>query len=274
MYKVMAFLARKPGISAAQFREHYERHHVALIGQVTPPMRSYRRNYLAREEPFRRADEQIGFDVVTEMEFEDRAACERWFDAFRAPGVADRVAEDEEKFLDRARLMVCPVEIETAPERVAKTGKMHDIERLVAIEAIKSLKARYCRCVDTHDWARFRTLFTDDASLFFPENYSAPSSIDDFMGGVETALFGCVSIHQAGMAEIDVTSETTATGVWAMTDRLFFASDAAGFGQASEIEGAGHYHETYEKRDGRWLFKSVRLSRLKLDVRMKPRRID
>ena len=274
MYKVMAFLARKPGISAAQFRDHYERHHVALIGQVTPPMQSYRRNYLSREEPFRRADEQIGFDVVTEMEFEDRAACERWFDAFRAPGVADRVAEDEEKFLDRARLMVCPVEIETTPEDTTGVDGMSDVGRLVAIEAIRSLKARYCRCVDTHDWAGFRALFTDDASLFFPENYATPSSIDDFLGGVEAALAGCVSVHHAGLPEIEITSETTATGVWAMTDRLVFAPEAPGFGQASEINGAGHYHETYEKRDGTWLFNSVRLSRLKLDVRMKPRRID
>lgn len=160
--------------------------------------------------------------------------------------------------------MACPVETET---------QRQDVERLLAIEAIKSLKARYCRCVDTHDWVGFRALFTDDASLFFPENYAAPSSIDAFMGGVEAALAGCVSIHHAGMAEIEVTSGTSATGIWAMTDRLFFAPDAAGFGSASEIEGAGHYHETYEKRDGRWLFKSVRLSRLKLDVRMKPRRI-
>lgn len=112
MYKIMAFLSRKPGILAEQFRDYYERHHVALIGKLTPPMRGYRRNYLNRDEPFKRAEERIAFDVVTEMEFEDRAACERWFDAFGAPGIADRVAEDEERFLDRATLMVCPVDIE------------------------------------------------------------------------------------------------------------------------------------------------------------------
>lgn len=151
---------------------------------------------------------------------------------------------------------------------------MQDIERLIAIEAIKSLKARYCRCVDTQDWPGFRALFTDDASLFFPENYAAPSTIDDFMGGIAAALAGCVSVHHAYMAEIDVVGEAEATGIWAMDDKLFFAPDAIGFGQASEIEGAGHYHETYEKRDGRWLFKSVRLSRLRLDVRARPRRVE
>jgi hypothetical protein len=39
-------------------------------------------------------------------------SCQRWFDAFRAPGVFEAVAEDEEKFLDRSRVMVCAVEIE------------------------------------------------------------------------------------------------------------------------------------------------------------------
>lgn len=151
---------------------------------------------------------------------------------------------------------------------------MHDIDRLVAIEAIKSLKARYCRCVDTQDWPAFRALFADGASLFFPENDAVPSSIDDFMARIEVALLGCVSVHHAYMAEIEILNETSATAIWAMDDRLFFAPDATGFGQASEIEGAGHYHETYARVEGRWLLKSVRLSRLRLDVRAKPRRID
>ena len=30
------------------------------------------------------------------------------------------------------------------------------------VEAIKQLKARYCRLLDTKDWAAWRDLFTDD----------------------------------------------------------------------------------------------------------------
>lgn len=30
------------------------------------------------------------------------------------------------------------------------------------IEAIKRLKSRYCRYLDTKDWAAWRALFTDD----------------------------------------------------------------------------------------------------------------
>jgi hypothetical protein len=31
------------------------------------------------------------------------------------------------------------------------------------------------------------------------------------------------------------------------------------------MHGYGHYHETYEKFDGRWLIKTLRLSRLRVD---------
>lgn len=31
MYQVLAFLAREPGVSVGQFREHYERQHVTLM---------------------------------------------------------------------------------------------------------------------------------------------------------------------------------------------------------------------------------------------------
>jgi hypothetical protein len=112
MFKIMAFISRKPGTSPEAFREYYETLHTHLVGSVAPPMKAYRRNYLNFAEPFKRGEEQIDFDVVTEMEFEDRAECERWFTAFRNPGAAERVAEDEEKFLDRATLRVCTVEVE------------------------------------------------------------------------------------------------------------------------------------------------------------------
>ena len=40
---------------------------------------------------------------------------------------------------------------------------MDDLERLVAIEEIKQLKARYFRCMDTKDWEGFAEVFAPDA---------------------------------------------------------------------------------------------------------------
>jgi hypothetical protein len=40
---------------------------------------------------------------------------------------------------------------------------VNDIEKLLAIEEIKNLKARYFRCVDTKDWPGFQAVFAPNA---------------------------------------------------------------------------------------------------------------
>jgi hypothetical protein len=61
------------------------------------------------------------------------------------------------------------------------------------------------------------------------------------------------------MPEIELTSATTATGVWAMEDMLRWPN-------GMELHGYGHYHETYEKSDGRWRIRSTTLTRLRVDM--------
>ena len=39
---------------------------------------------------------------------------------------------------------------------------MDGVERLIAVEDIKRLKAKYFRCVDTRDWEGYRSVFADD----------------------------------------------------------------------------------------------------------------
>ena len=112
MYKVMAFLSRKPGTTREEFREYYEKRHAPLITRLTPKMGAYRRNYMNFNGAFKRDEHLISFDVVTEMEFEDQAACERWFGAFKDPGIFAQISADEEKFLDRDRVLVCTVDRE------------------------------------------------------------------------------------------------------------------------------------------------------------------
>ena len=38
----------------------------------------------------------------------------------------------------------------------------------------------------------------------------------------------------------------------------------------SELHGFGHYHETYEKADGRWRIKTMTLTRLRMDFKEAP----
>jgi uncharacterized protein (TIGR02246 family) len=142
---------------------------------------------------------------------------------------------------------------------------MSGSEALEAIEAIKQLKARYFRLMDTKDWAGFRTCFTDDVRIdVTADGAGVLEGLDAFLAMLEPTLEGVTTVHHGHMPEIELTSPTTATGIWAMEDHLRFPDDnPLGI---SELHGFGHYHDTYAQRDGEWRIASSRLTRLRLDI--------
>ena len=127
------------------------------------------------------------------------------------------------------------------------------------IEAIKQLKARYCRLMDTKDWEGYRRVFTDDVTM---DTSDAGGNIivgaDDFLEFLLGAIGDAVTVHQCHTPEIEVTSPSTATGIWAMEDMLRYPNGV-------ELHGYGHYYESYEKQDGEWRVKSSKLTRLRAD---------
>lgn len=127
------------------------------------------------------------------------------------------------------------------------------------VEAIKQLKARYFRHLDTKDWAALRHVFTDDVVVDTTDSGgSVVTGADAFIAVLQRLLDGVLTVHHGHMPEIALTSATTASGIWAMEDLLRFPD-------GSELHGWGHYHETYEKSEGTWRIKSLRLTRLRLD---------
>lgn len=139
---------------------------------------------------------------------------------------------------------------------------MNDLDVLRDIEALKQLKARYCRLLDAKDWATWRELFTDD----FVSDTSASGGKrvtggDAFVAYVRSTLGAShqTTVHQVHAPELEVTSDTTASGIWALEDVVRLASGIT-------MRGYGHYHETYAKTDGRWRFKSSTLTRLRADI--------
>ncbi|MCZ0726644.1 nuclear transport factor 2 family protein [Mycolicibacterium iranicum] len=137
---------------------------------------------------------------------------------------------------------------------------MDDAAALREIEAIKQLKARYCRLLDTKDWDAWRSLFSEG---FHSDTSQAGGKVitgaDEFVAFTRRSLRGNVTVHQVHAPEIELTSPTTAQGVWALEDVVRLAP---GF----NLRGYGHYRETYEKTDGRWLITSSTLTRLREDV--------
>jgi uncharacterized protein (TIGR02246 family) len=128
------------------------------------------------------------------------------------------------------------------------------------LEALRQLKARYFRTMDTKDWAGMRQLFTDDAVIDTREaGGDRVEGADAFMAFLHEALGGATTVHQGHMPELELTSDTTATGIWALNDIVIWPG-------GMRLDGYGHYHETYEKIGGEWRIKSSKLTRLHIDV--------
>jgi uncharacterized protein (TIGR02246 family) len=142
---------------------------------------------------------------------------------------------------------------------------MEAIERLQAIEAIKQLKARYFRTMDTKDWVAMRNVFADDVVIDTTEDAGGEPIVgaDTFISFLQDVIGPVTTVHHGHMAEIEVTSDTTASAVWSMEDLLRWPEGA-------EMHGYGHYYETYEKLDGEWRIKRLRLTRLRVDHRKAP----
>jgi hypothetical protein len=153
---------------------------------------------------------------------------------------------------------------------------MTDLERLLAVEEIKKLKARYFRGVDGKNWDLFASVFAEDAACDYrgaatdpaTVTNAVPESTGDTLNGIKRIVAvvmkvttGVISIHQGFMPEIDITSDRTAKGIWVVQDRLKFPPG----GPIAEMVGYGHYHETYECVGNEWKIKTLKVTRIRVD---------
>ena len=141
---------------------------------------------------------------------------------------------------------------------------MTNLQRLLATEDIRLLRARYLRCVDTKDWAGFGALFTPHAELSFPDDVPGQVLRGAAIGAaVAASLADVCSVHHGHMGEILVHGADRGSGIWAMEDLLWFGAESAVPGL--RLHGYGHYHDEYVRAEGGWLFTRVVLRRLRVD---------
>jgi uncharacterized protein (TIGR02118 family) len=114
MIKAISLLKRKPGISLEEFSKHYEEVHVPLAMKHFP-FKRYARNYLSGADA-----EQLGFDCITEVWFETMEDCEAAA-AFSASKAYKVISDDEERFMDRAKIVAFIVD-ERVTERKKRQG--------------------------------------------------------------------------------------------------------------------------------------------------------
>ena len=105
MIKTIALLKRRPGMTVAEFREHYETHHRRIGEKYLSGIASrYVRRYLTPA-PGRGGDDDAdaAFDVVMEIWYPDRAAQQAASQVLAATEAQREIIEDEERLFDRPR---------------------------------------------------------------------------------------------------------------------------------------------------------------------------
>jgi uncharacterized protein (TIGR02246 family) len=135
-------------------------------------------------------------------------------------------------------------------------------------EAIQSLKARYCRLLDTKDWAAFADLFAEDAILNVMADTGKPPfhGRDALIATIQAAVANARTAHQVHSPEI-ITTGDSATAIWAMQDRVIWDASHSPIPPATGITGYGHYHELYRRGDdGSWRIASLTLTRLIVEM--------
>ena len=152
---------------------------------------------------------------------------------------------------------------------------MNELNRLTPVEEIKQLKARYFRGVDQGDGELVRGILAAHCVLDYRGCCTDPKTGRDFIPAMNVVLrgrdqwrsdgmsrLGIVSVHQGHNFELEFTSDTTASGVWSMTDRLWFPPG----GEFSLMTGYGHYLETYLKEGERWKLQTTHVTRIRVEV--------
>jgi len=132
---------------------------------------------------------------------------------------------------------------------------MADLQEL---EAIKRLKYKYLRCLDQKRWSELAECFTEDATSAYSGGKYSFEGRDAIIGFLESAMGAdsFLSSHTVHHPEIELTSDTTATGVWALRDVVIETKANI------VIRGAAFYEDRYVKVDGAWKIKSTGYARI------------
>jgi hypothetical protein len=119
---------------------------------------------------------------------------------------------------------------------------------LEEIEAIRQLKYRYFRLLDTKRFIELGQLLTDDATTSYQSGELSYQGRDAIVAFLEESLGSgdIVTMHNGHHPEIELTGPTTATGVWYLEDRVVVRA------MDFEIVGTLLYDDRYVKVDGEW----------------------
>ena len=123
------------------------------------------------------------------------------------------------------------------------------VQHLLDIEAIKTLKHRYFRFMTFRDYDALEALLTEDVETSYSDgkySFDDRSALITFLRDAMVESEGNTVYWMAGMPEITLTGADRATGVWAFSHYHFMAK----IGQVNEL--LAYYDDEYRREDGQW----------------------
>ena len=138
---------------------------------------------------------------------------------------------------------------------------LSDLEKRIRVmedmEAIKKLIAKYFRCVDKKLWDEMEEIWVEDAVVDYGMDIELLQGRKAIMEFLKKNLDrdSMISVHQGHNPEIEITSDTTARGVWVLNDRLIIQTIAT-------LNGWRYYEDEYVKVNGEWKKKSTKIANI------------
>ncbi|MEB3030366.1 nuclear transport factor 2 family protein [[Mycobacterium] nativiensis] len=132
---------------------------------------------------------------------------------------------------------------------------MTDFETFAAIDAIKQVKYRYLRALDTKHWDDFADTLAEDVTADYGKSMGSDHTFtdrDSLVAFMRTSLPGTmISEHRVDHPEITLTAPDSATGIWYLQDRVIMPD------YNLMLIGAAFYHDTYRRTADGWKISST-----------------
>lgn len=121
-------------------------------------------------------------------------------------------------------------------------------QHLINIEAIKQLKARYFRALDSKEWELMKQCLSGDCVAKYDGgkySFTGKEQIVDFFSQFMSDP-ELIFMHHGHHPEISLIDDNHATGIWYLQDKVIHT------GNKTILEGAGFYYDKYINIDNTW----------------------